>query len=288
MNRGCMALSLSLALVAGAGVADAKEEKKKERKVFEAKPITSRWRVVGGTALNSFDTSAAFSPEALAGVSVHLESDLGLEEETETWIAGATYRLSDRHRLEASVTDFSRDSVRVIDQQIEWGDVVYDVGATVTSNFDSSLFKFKWKYSFADTGRLDAGLSAGLSTFDFDVSLAGEGLIDDGMGGQVLAQTKEGAAFVAPVPIFGFWVDYAFSPRWIVRLNAEAIDLSIGAHNGRVLQSNYLAEYYVSKLVGLGFGLTSSSITYSQNTQEQQIGFDYKVKSFAGYLSFVF
>jgi len=158
----------------------------------------------------------------------------------------------------------------------------------VRTDFGTSLFRFKWKYSFSDSGRLDAGMSAGLATFNFDVSLAGEGTVDDGMGGTVVQGTAEGAEFIAPVPLLGFWVDYAFTPRWIVRFSTEALDLSVGSHEGRVLQSAFTAEYYVTQLIGLGFGLNGSDMQYTQDEEDQRLGVRYKVKSFAGYMSFVF
>jgi hypothetical protein len=287
MRSRSPAFPLLLAAVAVAGPADARHENK-ERRTFDAHPITARWRVTGGGSPNSFDTRLAYSPTGLVGGSIQAEDDLGLDEETDTLALAAQYRLSRRHRLQATITDLDRTATRWITKQIEWGDVTYDVGAVIDSRLRTSLFRFKWKYSFSDGGRLDAGLSAGLSTFGIEASLSGEGSVDDGMGGTVLRGTTEGATFIAPVPLIGFWVDYAFSPRWIVRTSAESIDLSIGANSGRVLETEFTAEYYVSRLVGLGFGLTGYDLEYSKDEEDQRIGVNYRVKSLAGYLSFVF
>jgi len=274
---------LVLALFATAGVAEARDAVK-QRKVFDARAITSRWRVSGGTFLSTFDTRIAYSPNGLVAGFIQAEDDLGLDQEINTFGVNARYRLSDRHRLELAGTLLDRTATRVIEDEITWGDVVYDVGATVRTELQTNLFSFKWKYSFSDSGRLDAGLSAGLSTFDIAASLSGNGEVN---GSQVAGAT-EGAAFVAPVPLIGFWVDYAFTPRWIVRASAEAIDLSIGSNEGRVLQTLFSAEYYVTKLVGLGFGLTGVDVEYSQKEDRKRIGVDYRIKSFSGYLSFVF
>jgi len=277
------AISLLLLLLAASGAAVARD-KTKERKHFDARPITSRWRVVGGTFLSTFDTRVAYSPRGLVGGFIQAEDDLGLSEEINTFGASARYRLSDRHRLEAAFTLIDRTATRTVTDQIDWGDVVYEVGAEVTTGLRTNLFSVKWKYSFSDSGRLDAGLSAGLSTFEIDASLSGQGTIN----GVPKAGATEGAAFVAPVPLIGFWVDYAFSPRWIMRASAESIDLSIGSNKGRVLQTQFSAEYYVSKLVGLGFGLSGIDIEYTQDENNKRIGLNYQIKSFTGYLSFVF
>ena len=55
-----------------------------------------------------------------------------------------------------------------------------------------------------------------------------------------------------------------------------------------MLQSAFTAEYYVSQLIGLGFGVNGSDMQYTQDEENERLGVRYKVKSFVGYLSFVF
>jgi len=121
----------------------------------------------------------------------------------------------------------------------------------VRTEFDTTITKFKWRYSFSDSGRLDAGLTAGLSTFLLKISLEGEATLHiDGEEQGELVEADEGEQFLAPIPLIGFYVHYAFTPRVIMRVGADALDLSIGEHTGRVLETELLAELYASDLAG--------------------------------------
>jgi len=77
-----------------------------------------------------------------SGTPVDLESDLGLDRSDSVFRVDGYFRFNEKHRLDFSVFDLSRTSVKQIDRDIEWNGVSYpvdtDVTAVLTSIFTSS------------------------------------------------------------------------------------------------------------------------------------------------------
>ena len=127
-----------------------------------------------------------------------------------------------------------------------------------------------------------------VNVFDkIDLLLDGEVQIGDPMN-PVFERRVEDANVIAPIPLVGMFINYGVHPRVLIRASAEALDLSIGDHAGRVLQSAFGAEYYFSKLFGLGLLLTSNDINYSQNTEDKKLKVEYRITAVNIYISFAF
>lgn len=103
-----------------------------------------------------------------------------------------------------------------------------------------------------------------------------------------LVEADEGQQFLAPIPLIGFYVHYAFTPRVIMRVGADALDLSIGEHTGRVLETEFLTEFYVSDLAGIGLGLATSDIQYGRSVDNERLDIQYRITSFVAYFTYVF
>jgi len=181
----------------------AAEKKPHKRKEFDATPITSRWRVWAGGGFNAVNTEVGFTPTGLIGGLIRLEDDLGLEENVDSYALGASVRIGRHHRLQLALTDIDRTSHQRLDKSFEFGDYIFDVGAEVRTEFRTTMTKFKWRYSLSNSGRLDAGLTAGLSTFRLAIALEGEATLHiDGEEQGELVEATEGQQFLAPVPLW--------------------------------------------------------------------------------------
>jgi len=222
------------------------------------------------------------------GAIIRLESDLGLESQIDTAAIGGRYRFNDRHQLGFSYTNLDRSASKVLDRDIEFGEVTFKAGSNLSTQFGTSMFRLKLKYNVAQGDRLAAGFGLGLSTFAIDLGLDGTIEVDAGGGHQILKAAEEGGNFIAPVPLIGMWIDYAITPRFLVRGSVEAVNFSISGNAGRVLDSAFFFEYYFTRLFGLGFGFTSTDIEYSNDEDDKILRVNYRIDALQTYLSFVF
>jgi hypothetical protein len=240
-------------------------------------------------SLNTLATEAAWAPAGTGGAIIVLEKALGLDEQVQTFNLGAVYRLNRRHSFEVKATDLRRSATKQIDHEIEWGDYVFRAEGRVTTGFDTTFVDGLWKYDFSDSARLNTGFMAGFSVLWLGVSLEGEARLEGSGGSEWVEGAVQGADVLAPLPVVGFYLDYAISRRWLVRFDSSAlIDVSIGGHRGRLRQVHFACEYVVNDLVGVGFGASSLGIAYGQNQQDGQLAVSYSVKSGSVYLSFAF
>jgi len=123
MHVARVALAI-LAFVTGAASAGDRQEGR--RRDFDVPALGSRWRVIVGGNLNSFDTEASLaSGVGPLGIVIRLEDDLGLTTETGTFVTGFHYALNDRHALEFQYTDLQRSARRVIREDFDFGGVTF-------------------------------------------------------------------------------------------------------------------------------------------------------------------
>ncbi|HSN56000.1 MAG TPA: hypothetical protein VLT32_15105 [Candidatus Sulfomarinibacteraceae bacterium] len=264
------------------------DQPRKTRPDFATRTLTSDWQISIGGNLTTFETAAAWAPKGLAGAAIDLEDGLGLDEQVGTLVLAVQYRFNRRHSLGLSLTELDRSASRILDEEIEWGDYVFRAEGEVATELDTRVFKLTWRYDFSDMDRLNAGFLAGLSTFDLGATLSGEARLESDTGDEWIEGVVEGASFVAPLPVVGFFLDYAVTPRWVLRFSADVVDLSISTHSGRVLEADFSFEYAVSDLVGIGAGLGGTDIEYRSEKEDETFAIRYRFSYLGAYLTFSF
>ena len=264
------------------------DQPRQMRSDFATRTLTSDWQITVGGNLTAFDTAAAWAPKGLAGAAIDVEDTLGLDEQTSTFVLAVQYRFNRRHSLGLSATELDRSASRVVDEEIEWGDYVFRAEGRVDTELETRVFKLIYRYDFSDMDRLNAGFLAGLSTFDLGATLSGEARLESDAGDEWVEGVVEGASAVAPVPVVGFFLDYAVSPRWVIRFGASVVDLSISTHSGRVLEADFTFEYAVSDLFGIGGGLGGTDIEYRSEKKDETFAIRYRFNYLGAYLTFSF
>ena len=288
--RVCWLLIFGLIVVASLASTDgaAADRDERQRPDFAVPSLTSNWQVTLGGNLTVFNTAAAWAPKGLAGAAIDLEDSLGLDEQTSTFLLAVQYRLNRRHSLALSVTELDRSASRTINDEIEWGDYIFRAEGVVETELDTRVFKLTWRYDFSDMDRLNAGFLAGLSTFDLGATLSGEARLESSDGDEWVEGVVEGASAVAPVPVVGFFLDYALSPEWVVRFGADVIDLSISTHSGRVLEAEFAVEYVVTDWFGAGVGLGGTDLEYRSDKKDETFALRYRFSYLGAFAVFTF
>lgn len=277
-------LLLGFALVAAAAAPALAQETAATKE--EHRLLDDTFNVTLGGFLVDFSTDIQVGGNVLTG-SVQFEDDFALEPDTTTYRLDGFYRFNPRHSIDFGNFSVNRTGSTILDRQVEFGDVIYDVGVQVDSEFDVDLFRAAYRYSFVNDGRTEAGFVAGLSTYSFFAAAEGQVTVDDGSGGTVSQRARVEDDIIAPIPVVGVFVIHAFSPRWVLRMHAEFFDLDSGDYAGRVVDTRLLLDYYFSKNFGIGIGKNTTDITFSKDTDD---GFsvDYKQDGLLAYVSFVF
>jgi len=256
-----------------------------ERELLRGVP--DRWGFTLGGFWQTFDTKVRFDGETSRGTDIDFETDLGLDRKlTGPGISGF-YRFSNRHRLDLAYVPWGRECTQTIDRQIEWGDVVYDAGATITSKAKVQLFNAIYRYSFFNNGRVTFGLNAGISSLWSDFSLSGEGTISGGT--DVSGTITERKSVIFPIPVIGLHLELMLVKKLFWRLEDNFFAASISGYAGKVNEFNTSFVWFPVKHFGVGGGFSSTLYTVkTSGTQGADVRIRYGFSGVTAYLQFPF
>lgn len=227
-----------------------------------------KWSVSLGAFVADLDNTVRIGAPGV-GFEFDLESALGLENSQTVFRVDGAYRFGadDRHRVDFTWFDLSRNATRNLAQAIELPDgTPLPIGTTVSSEYTLAFYNVRYGYSFIKDERIDFAGSVGLHITDFGLFLDAGGL---GAGGD---------SVTAPLPVLGGRLDVALTPKWYVRSSLEALYLSFGDFTGSITDILVAGEYraWENFSVGLGFNAVRMEL---ENDNALGIEFDGRFRS---------
>ncbi len=220
-------------------------------------------RIIGGLVDLNTDVTAGRGLGAL----IDLEDDLGFDERISTFGLEGFYRFTEnrKHMIRFGYGNFDRDARAVIEGSVPILDLEFF--GEVASQFVNQVAQFEYQYSFINNGKTEAGITAGLAVFKYELALAGGVVINDDPDGSNFR--SESVGVIAPVPTFGFFINQALRNDLILEIRTSAIDLSFGEHSGRVFSTWASLTWFFSRHVGVGLGLFGSDVAYEKEGREK-------------------
>jgi hypothetical protein len=292
-TRRLTSWALLLGLLALAAPAMAAPLKGQE---FDSRYLSDKFYFEVGWFGADVTTDIAFGFGKNLGTFIRLERDLLLEENKNTGLFSANWRFNRRHAIAFQTTRIDRTGQNLISTQIEIEDpndpdngLRFEAGALVDSQFDNTIFGFLYRFSFYNNGKIDAGITAGLSFYDFSISLSGEAKIIDENGMEIAGTGFQAFTedLLAPIPTIGIHLSYAISPRWIFRFTTDVLDLTIGDLDGHINQSKTTVQWFFIKNLSAGVGITTNNIDV-RDTGDNPWRVDYRYGGFTVFLGAAF
>ncbi len=246
--------------------------------------LGDRWnvRLFGNLSELTSDVSAGRDLGAL----INLEDLLGFDDQMTTWSIDAFFRFTKnkRHTIRFSYADYSRDAYALVQGTVPIFDVEF-LGE-LNSSFGNQVGTFTYQYSFTNTKKTEAGVSAGLGFYKYSLDLNGRYILDQDPSLEEFGRRSE--QVLAPVPTIGFFLNYAIRHNLILDLKTSFISLSIGAHEGRIFNNAASLTWYFSRHFGLGLGLSGSDVVYENTGGDNRIKVDLRQTSLTLNASLVF
>jgi len=209
-----------------------------------------RFSVEAGTFLVSTDTKVRVDGTAgEEGTNFDAERTLGYNDSTRLRL-DAAWRFANRHSVTAMWFDNTRESTRVIDQEITVGDVTYPVNAEIQSKFSTSIFDIAYEYVFMQRESWELAGSFGLHTIKFAMDLQAQS-----SGGQAALSNEVSTG--APLPLFGLRGTWQLTKQLQFNAHAQYFTLSINEYSGEVIDLRADVTWMFSKHFGAGVGYNS-------------------------------
>ena len=153
--------------------------------------------------------------------------------------AELAWRPFDRHSFRAAWFDHDRSTRRTLSEDVDYGNAVYPVGATLDGRLAVRVFEFDWTYWAWLSRRNAFGPVLGIVRIGVDTSLAG--VIDVEDIGHVELEAKAGESLVAPKA--GLSYVHAFDEHWRVTADVGTFERSFGAGDARIWDASIGLEW---------------------------------------------
>jgi hypothetical protein len=193
-------------------------------------------------------TVSVSSNNGAVGTEIDLESDLKLRDRKTlpAFFAGA--RIGDHWSIIGEYYALNRGGSTSVGRAITFDNVTYDAGRSVSSTFDTDVYRVAVGYSFVRTDRLDLGGAVGLHVTQFKIGLSGEGHVG---AASIQSEVRQRDA-LAPLPTLGLYGAYQVTPRLVVGGRVDYLSLKISDYDGRLVNAQASLSYRVFENIGIG------------------------------------
>jgi hypothetical protein len=178
------------------------------------------------------------------------DEKLGLSERDPLFEGQIGWQFGEKWGVAVQHFESSNTSSRTLQQDVEWEDVVYEVGATVKAGSELAVTRFVFSRRFYDRGPHDFRIGAGIHWLDIGAFIAGQANIDDNT--TEFRQSQNSVS--GPLPNIGGWYRYSPSKKWLFSLRADWLEASVDDINGTITNIAGSVNYSIFDNFGIGLG----------------------------------
>lgn len=251
----------------------------------DTKGMNERFRLDVGGFFQDFETTVRYDGSlGNTGTEVNLESDLGVPDSKTTFRADGYWRFGPRGRLDFGYRSWNRSSTKTLDRDIQFGDQVFHVGASVDAALRIRVAELYYSYSWVNTGVVEFGTGIGVSSYWNKVRVEASA----SAGGASTEAQYEEADLIAPIPAIQGYLTLTLLPRLFVGAKAKWVSATISDYHGSMTDIRASLDYYLSKNIGIGGGYNLVKIVYEETKERGTTRFDYDYSGPMAYLSIAF
>ncbi len=145
-----------------------------KKKLYEAPWFVEKFRLAAGGFVPISNTSVQVGlTNGNAGTKIDFETDLGFSNSSGTFLADFQYRLTRRSRFDFSYYSISRSAVHTLTKDIDFADSTYHANSTVSSFFNTKIYRVSYGYSIVANRVGKIGALIGFSYCEFQCWVSG-------------------------------------------------------------------------------------------------------------------
>ena len=142
----------------------------------------------------------------------------------------------------------------VLTEDIEWNDQVFQAGTFASAGTKNTIVRIFFGRSFLkNSPGQELGIGAGLHWMEFEAFIEGEVFPSSEF-------RRESVSTPIPLPNFGAWYLYSWSPKWVAQARVDWLSVTVGDYSGGLLSGMVGINYQISDTFGLGLSYSSFGI----------------------------
>lgn len=157
-----------------------------------------------------------------------------------------------------------------LEEEIEWEDVVYPVGAEATLGYSLALYRIFFGRVISRGQKHELGAGLGIHGLNTKAFAEGAAFIDDQSAG---IQRQEESIFI-PLPNVGASYTWAPSKRWAIMARVDWFGIKIDNVSGGLWNASPVVTYLFSKVIGVSASYQFINFNADIDQDNWQGGFD--------------
>ena len=171
----------------------------------------------------------------------------GRKDSDNIFAAEMAWRFRGNWSLLAQYFDSSRSTSRVLQEDIQWGDVVFGAGSNASGGTSMEVTRLFVGKNLDALPNHDLGLGLGIHWLHIGAFIQGTIIAN----GQPMTEGRSVSAD-GPLPNLGMWYRYSISPRLAFRTRLDLMSASVGEYSGLLLNASAGLNYRVTEHFGIG------------------------------------
>ena len=197
------------------------------------------------------------STSGIVGTSLNLSRDLDTEKRVSGPRIEGYYRFNPRHRIDFAWFKLDRDGRRTLTRSFQFRNATFNINSKVDTSVETELWKLLYTWSFYRTDKVELGLSGGAYLLNYDLDLRSS-------SGQA-----QRASLSQPLPVLGFRMDYAITPKWHALLGLENFYIELNDNfRGSAYDISAGVDYRAFKNVSFGLKANRLSIDATSESDD--------------------
>ena len=214
--------------------------------------------------------------------SIDFEGDLGARISDELFSLNFGWRFGEKWQLEGQYFASSGTRGAVLEEDLEWGDIVFLAGSGVKAGNDFSLIRSFFARRFESGDEHEFGVGAGLHWLKFGAFIEGNIMTEAGDS----AFRRESVSAVAPLPNVGAWYMRSLSPKWALKARVDWFGASFDDYDGTLINSSLGLNYQVFENFGVGLNYNFFDLDVNINKTNWRGNANISYEGLYAYLSF--
>jgi hypothetical protein len=210
------------------------------------------------------------------GTTIDFNRTLGGDDTATSARIDAVYRFNEKHGIGFTWYKIRLKGERTIDRDIVWDGVTYPINATVDSFLNEDIYKLNYRYSLYHNTDVEMGVSAG-----FHVTHMSTGLSAASVG-------AHGDSVTAPLPVFGGFASYNFTPKFSLLGSYEFFFLNFDNVGGSLQDLLVGVEYRVLRNLSVGGAFNLYTLQGKYNSPTVDFSMNQTWSGLMGYIAFYF
>ena len=243
-SRFSTMLLMVLAMLAPWMIATARAQVPATQTIPNHPLLTDKYSFEIGAYYARSSTSASLAPSGGGvGAVVDFEDTFGLDERKTIPSASFMWRITNTWRLDVDYFQLDRSATRTLANQVEWGDDVFPVGATVNASYDFKDIRVAAVYSFFKRQDKEVGIGLGAHVASIKASVESQGI------------GEQSSSVTAPLPVVTLFGAFALTNEWAVRVRADWLSMSYDIYSGDIRSTAIDVVYQPFRNFAFGLGI---------------------------------